>query len=86
MSQLDKSAMWIQSNMPLGSGNTLGDQDAADIALFINAQARNAFDLTKKLHQEKELGYYNAHSTKEVDTVESNFKKFGLSLKMIMQP
>lgn len=86
MSQLDKSAMWIQSNMPLGAGNTLGDQDAADIAIFINAQERNTFDLAKKLQQTKELGYYNSHITKEVDTVESNFKKFGLSLKTITQP
>jgi len=83
MSKLDKSAMWIQSNMPFYEGNTLKDQEAADVALYINAQQRDVFDLKKKLSLEKDLGYYNSKISSEIDSVESNFKALGLTLKEI---
>jgi len=83
MSKLDKSAAWIQSNMPFGDGSTLSDQESADVALFINAQERADFDLAQKLSQEKNMGYYNSKVLKEKDTIERNFKHFGLDLKSI---
>lgn len=83
MSKLDKSAAWIQQNMPLAQGGTLSDQESADVALYINAQDRAPFDLSKKLDEIKDQGYYNSKRIKELDSVESNFKKLGLDLKTI---
>ncbi len=85
MSKLDKSAAWIQSNMPQGAGNTLSDQDSADVALYINAQERADFDLAEKLAGQKKMGYYNSKVLKEKDSVSSNFKHFGLDLKSIVK-
>lgn len=83
MSKLDKSAAWIQQNMPMYQANTLSDQDAADVAIYINSKERAAFDLSKKLDEIKDQGYYNSKRLKEVDSVESNFKMLGLDLKSI---
>ncbi|MEA1982353.1 MAG: c-type cytochrome [Campylobacterota bacterium] len=83
MSKLDKSAAWIQQNMPLGAGGSLSNQEAADVAIYINAQDRAPFDLSKKLDDIKDQGYYNSKRLKEVDNLESNFKKMGLDLKTI---
>jgi thiosulfate dehydrogenase len=83
MSKLDKSAAWIQQNMPFGAGGSLSDQDAADVAIYINAQERASFNLSEKLDAIKDQGYYNSKRLKEVDSVENNFKKFGLDLKTI---
>ena len=83
MSKLDKSAAWIQSNMPLGAGNSLSDQQSADVALYINTHKRADFDLAKKLSRQKQMGYYNAKILKEKDSVSSNFQKLGLDLNTI---
>ena len=83
MSKLDKSAAWIQQNMPLGLGGSLSDQESADVAIYINAQNRADFDLSKKLTEIKDQGYYNSKRVKEMDSVESNFQIFGLDLKEI---
>jgi thiosulfate dehydrogenase len=40
MHQLDKAAGFIKANMPLGLGNSLSDQEAWDVAMFINAHER----------------------------------------------
>ncbi|ADJ27692.1 c-type cytochrome [Nitrosococcus watsonii] len=40
MHQLDNAAGFIKANMPLGLGNSLSDQEAWDVALFINAHER----------------------------------------------
>lgn len=40
MHELDKAAGFIKANMPLGRGNTLSDQDAWDVAYFMNAHER----------------------------------------------
>lgn len=40
MHQLDNAAGFIKANMPLGRGGTLSDQDAWDVAKYINAQER----------------------------------------------
>jgi len=36
MSKLHKAAEWIQSNMPLGQGETLSVQESSDVSLYIN--------------------------------------------------
>ncbi len=83
MSKPPKGAAWIQSNMPFGQGNTLSDQDAADIMIYVDAQLRSPFVL--KEHLPKKMGYYNSKVLYEVDTVESNFKALGLDLKKIKE-
>jgi len=83
MSKLHKAAEWIQANMPYGQGNTLSIQESADLSLYINAQERNSFDLSQKLFEIKNKGYYNSKILKEKDTVETNFQDFGLDLKAI---
>jgi len=40
MHQLDNAAAFIRANMPLGRGGTLGEQDAWDVALYVNAHER----------------------------------------------
>ncbi|MGR6034953.1 MAG: c-type cytochrome [Candidatus Nitrosoglobus sp.] len=40
MHQLDKAAGFIKANMPLGLGNSLSNQEAWDVAMFINAHER----------------------------------------------
>ena len=83
MSKLNKGAAWVQSNMPLGQGGTLKDQEAADIMLFVDAQERADFDLKKGLLPKDQMGYYNSKVLDEHHSVESNFKQFGLDLKKI---
>jgi thiosulfate dehydrogenase len=83
MSKLNKGAAWIQSNMPLAQGDTLSDQEAADITLFINAQERADFDLKKGLYPKSQMGYYNSKVFDEKHTVRSNFKAFGLDIDVI---
>lgn len=72
MSKLDKAAVWIQSNMPLGAGGTLSDQEAVQVALYINAQSRAGYppasDYAKGVVPE---------------TVRSNFGAFGLDVDTI---
>ncbi len=83
MSKLNKSAVWIQQNMPFGQGGTLTDQEAADVALYINAQERAEFDLAKGLFPKEEMGYYNSNISEEKHSVASNFKAFGLDVNVI---
>lgn len=40
MHQLGNASGFIQANMPLGKGNTLSDQDAWDVAMFMNSHER----------------------------------------------
>lgn len=40
MHQLDNAAAFIKANMPLGRGGTLSDQEAWDLAKYVNAQER----------------------------------------------
>ncbi len=83
MSKLNKGAAWVQSNMPLGQGGTLKDQEAADIMLYVNAQPHANFDLQKRLLPKEEMGYYNSKVLKEKHSVRSNFKAFGLDIDTI---
>ncbi|WP_457606305.1 c-type cytochrome [Nitratifractor sp.] len=83
MSKLNKGAAWVQSNMPLGQGGTLSDQEAADIMLYVDAQPRADFDLKKGLLPKCEMGYYNSKVLDEHHSVRSNFKQFGLDIDKI---
>ncbi|MGM0518521.1 MAG: c-type cytochrome [Campylobacterota bacterium] len=83
MSKLDKGAAWVKSNMPLGQGNSMSDQEVADVVLYMNAQERDSFDLQKRLLPKEEMGYYNSKVLEEKHTVESNFKALGLDLNEI---
>ncbi|AXH10124.1 cytochrome C [Malaciobacter halophilus] len=83
MSKLDKAAAWVKSNMPLGQGNSMSDQDVADVVLYMNAQERASFDLKKRLLPREQMGYYNSKVLEEKHTVESNFKALGLNLEEI---
>ncbi len=81
MSKINKGAAWVQSNMPLGQGGTLSDQEAADIMLYVNAQPHADFDLQKGL--QKDMGYYNSAVLDEKHSVKSNYKAFGLDVNEI---
>ncbi len=83
MSKLNKGAAWVQSNMPLEQGNTLSDQDAADIMLYVNAQERADFDLDKGLLPKEKMGYYNSNVLAEKHSVKSNFKDMGLDSSLV---
>jgi len=84
LSKLNKGPAWVQSNMPLGQGDTLSDQEAADVMLYVDAQPRADFDLRKGLDLPKgELGIYNSNVSKEKHNVRSNFKAFGLDIDTI---
>jgi len=83
MSKLNKGAAWVQSNMPLGQGGTLKDQEAADIMLYVDAQPRADFDLKKGLLPASKMGYYNSKVLHEKHSVRSNFKQFGLDIDVI---
>ncbi len=83
MSKLGKGARWVQSNMPLNQGDTLSDQEASDIMLYVNAQERDNFDLSKGLLPRQEMGHYNSKVLKEKHSVRSNFKAFGLDVDVI---
>lgn len=58
MHEVDKAAGFIKANMPLGLGNSLNDQEAWDVATFINSQERpqdprftgNVADTRKQFH------------------------------------
>ncbi len=83
MSKLNKAAVWVQSNMPLGQGGTLSNQETADVVLYIDAQPRADFTLKEHLFPRAKMGYYNAKVTSEHDSVRSNFKAFGLNIDTI---
>ena len=38
--RIDKASAFIKSNMPLSQGGSLSDQQAWDLSLYINSQAR----------------------------------------------
>jgi thiosulfate dehydrogenase len=83
MSKLNKGPAWVQSNMPLGQGGTLNDQEAADIMLYVDAQPRADFSLKAGLPPKAEMGIYNSKVPKEHHSVRSNFKAFGLDIDTI---
>ena len=83
MSKLDKAAAWVQSNMPLGQGGSMSDQETADAVLYMNAQERANFDLQQMLLPKEEMGHYNSKVLEEKHTVRSNFKALNLDIDEI---
>lgn len=75
-----KSAVWIQDNMPLYQEGTLSDQESADLALYIDAQPRGDFDLKEGI---KGLKVYNSKVLDEKHSVKSRMKSYGLDVEII---
>lgn len=82
MSKLDKMTTWVKGNMPLGNAN-LTTQEAIDVTLYVNSHPRPSFDLKKHLLPKEKMGYYNSKVSEEKHDVASNFKAFGLDVKVI---
>ena len=83
MSKLDKGAAWVKNTMPQGEEDSLTNQEAADVMLYVNAQQRADFDLQKGLPTGKNRGYYNSKVLQEHKSVGSNFADFGLDIDKI---
>ncbi len=68
MHQVDMAAAFIKSNMPYGAGNTLSDQDAWDIAAYVNSRPRpqdprftESVEKTReKFHANHEFDFYGS--------------------------
>jgi thiosulfate dehydrogenase len=63
LSSVENLAAWLKVAMPLDDTN-LTDQQALDIAVYVNSQKRPHFDLLKHLPTKAKLGEYNASPTK----------------------
>ena len=59
MERLDNAAGFIKANMPLGRGNTLADQDAWDVAYFMNAHERPQDPRFKSSVKETRKAYHD---------------------------
>ncbi|MFC3651618.1 c-type cytochrome [Dyella humi] len=59
MERLDNAAGFIKANMPLGRGNTLTDQDAWDVAYFMNAHERPQDPRFKSSVEETRKAYHD---------------------------
>ena len=75
-----KSATWIQDNMPLYQEQTLSDQDAADVALYVDSQPRGSFDLAEGI---KDTKVYNSKVFEEKHSVRSRLESYGLNVDEI---
>lgn len=62
LSRTDKLAAWLKVAMPLGDP-TLSEQEALDIAAFVNSNERPMFKLENHLPKPERLGEYNAEPT-----------------------
>jgi len=63
LSSVENLAAWLKVAMPLDDTD-LTDQQALDIAVYVNSQKRSHFDLLKHLPTKEKLGEYNASPTK----------------------
>ena len=63
LSSVDNLAAWLKVAMPLDEAD-LSDEQAVDIAAYINSQKRPHFELKQHLPIKEKLGEYNASSTK----------------------
>ncbi len=77
-----KMATWLQFNMPPG-GPKLTDQEAVDIAIYVDAQPHPDFNLQDHLLPPEKMGYYNSKVLKETHSVAANFKALGLDINEI---
>lgn len=62
LAQNAKLASWLKVAMPLGDPN-LSEQDALDVAAYLNAQPRPKFVLSEHLPPTERLGEYNSAAT-----------------------
>lgn len=83
LSKLNRGVVWVKQNMPFGEEGSLSDNEAFDIMLYINAQPRASFDLSKRLLPEQKAGVYNSNVKSEYHSVRSNFEAFGLDVDKI---
>jgi thiosulfate dehydrogenase len=65
MTDIDKAAGFIKGNMPLGLGGTLTDQEAWDVALFIDSHERpqdprfqGSVERTRTLYHDSPMSMY----------------------------
>ena len=66
MASVDSAAGFIKANMPFSRGNTLSDQDAWDVAAFMDSRERpqdprftgSVNETRKKYHDDGKLSYY----------------------------
>jgi thiosulfate dehydrogenase len=63
LSSVENLAAWLKVAMPLDATD-LSDQQALDIAAFVNSQTRPHFELSQHLPKKENLGEYNASTTK----------------------
>lgn len=63
LSSVENLAAWLKVAMPLDDTN-LTDQQALDIAAYVNSHKRPHFDLLKHLPTKEKLGEYNASPRK----------------------
>ena len=63
LSSVENLAAWLKVAMPLDDTD-LTDQQALDIAAYVNSHKRPHFDLLKHLPTKEKLGEYNASPTK----------------------
>ncbi|MEQ1824324.1 MAG: c-type cytochrome [Pirellula sp.] len=63
LSSVDNLAAWLKVAMPLDKTD-LTDQQALDVAAFVNSQIRPRFELREHLPVKERLGEYNASETK----------------------
>jgi thiosulfate dehydrogenase len=59
LANVDNLAAWLKVAMPLDEAN-LSEQEAIDIAAFVNSHQRPHFSLTEHLPRRDQLGEYNA--------------------------
>lgn len=64
MHRINTAASFIKANMPLGQGNTLSDQNAWDVAAFVNGHERpqdprfaHSLAETRKTHHDEDCSY-----------------------------
>lgn len=82
MSAPPEMSSWIMPIMP-PAGPRLTAQEAADIAVYVDAQPRPDFDLKQHLLPASQMGYYNSNVPEEKDSVRSRFKALGLDVDAI---
>jgi thiosulfate dehydrogenase len=63
LSSVENLAAWLKVAMPLDDTD-LSDQEALDIAAYVNSHKRPHFDLREHLPTKEKLGEYNASPTK----------------------
>jgi thiosulfate dehydrogenase len=63
LSSVDSLAAWLKVAMPLDEAD-LTDQQAVDIAAYVNSHDRPHFDLSQHLPEKEKLGEYNASNSK----------------------